>query len=63
MKNVNIDFEKINSMTVDIPEKSTQYDIEVSAYDSSAAALEFEEDLTEKIITFIEFIRSDFFNS
>jgi hypothetical protein len=36
------------------PEKSTEYDFDINEYDTDSASLEFDEDLTEKVIGYIE---------
>lgn len=52
MKNVELDINK-NDLPADI-EKSTEYDIDISEYNMDNAALEYPEDLTEKVIGYIE---------
>lgn len=52
MKNVEIEIDK-NNLPQD-PEKITEYDIDISVYDIDTASLEFEEDLTEKVVSYIE---------
>lgn len=52
MKNVELEIDQKNLPKND--EKSTEYDIDISEYDEDTASLEFEEDLTEKTISYIE---------
>ena len=52
MKNVELNIDK-NDLPKD-PENSTEYDIDISEYDVDTASLEFEEDLTEKTVSYIE---------
>lgn len=52
MKDIELNIDKDN-LPKD-PEKNTEYDIDISSYDVDSASLEFEEDLNEKVISYIE---------
>ena len=52
MKTVNI--EELNLKDLNIDEPTEEVDIEISEYDNDIASLDLEEDLTEKVISFIE---------
>lgn len=52
MKSINID--ELEIKETNEKEKSEEFNIEISEYDADVASLEIEEDLTEKMISFIE---------
>jgi len=54
MKNVDITKLEIENRPDDIPEKVTEFDIDVSEYSEDSAYIEIKEDLTEKVINYIE---------
>ena len=53
MKNIELTDMHIDNIS-DVPEKKTDFDIDVSKYDQDIASLELDEDLTEKTISYIE---------